>query len=273
MSSSSAVTGTAAATAFVSSGEQFQVEQFDVDLVRFQARLVRRVILRNVDTTTPALAAHQFERGQFYSTGSQLGVCYPSDTNSSTLSRVRLFSAVDGSCIADAVKISSMPLNAALTYDALNNLLWSFGAAPGQVSMFKNVGPMSANYEQLSTEAVQQGVAASFSPESILSIQRRSPTSVNTTPLASASNCDAAETILLLLANVDRLARHHPIYGDQLWYPMVEPVPSSNASSRADNTYCLPLDDAVVGLYCDMLDHSLRSTTAFDPKARTYVTV
>jgi hypothetical protein len=150
----------------------------------------------------------------FYTTGYQLGVLIPAD-NSSTFNKIRVFSMLDGKHVDD-FKIKSEPLSKLANplstylvvglctcYDSVRNVIWTY--ADNQFEIWKNLGlaPQHNNSGEL---------YPLFSPEAILSKKELS------LPSSQGENLTLLplQAVLLILGNMDRLARQHPIYGDKI---------------------------------------------------------
>eukprot|EP01114_Cavostelium_apophysatum_P001689 TRINITY_DN1146_c0_g1_i2.p1 TRINITY_DN1146_c0_g1~~TRINITY_DN1146_c0_g1_i2.p1 ORF type:complete len:4271 (-),score=1642.72 TRINITY_DN1146_c0_g1_i2:54-12866(-) len=166
-----------------------------------------------------------WDRSSFYTTGYQLCVFLPVDT-AATYSKIRVFNQQDGKFIKDA-KIKSQPSTLTSCYDCVRNMIWI--SDDNTFEAWKNLGLSPKHASPLPTPPSDAFPA--FSPEAILS-QADFAVNEELSPL---------QGILIILANMDRLARQHPLYGERINPDQTsENVPSAN-----EYIFCVESSDAL----------------------------
>jgi hypothetical protein len=87
-------------------------------------------------------------------------------------------------------------------YDFIRNIIWTYNEQ--KIEGWKNLG-LAPKHAYSSKPSLQK--YPNFTPEAVLSQISYSPTTESVLPL---------QAVLVILANMDRLARQHPIYWEKV---------------------------------------------------------
>ena len=249
-----------------SNNEEYIVDVYDlVNLVNNEATPVKSIKLSNLSSKgkinnivieylsffliEPALQFQQWEKGSFYCNGYYLAVLLSVD---SVYSKTRLFSLLDGKHVAD-VKMVSQPQNCSVYYDAIKNMFWTY--SDNRIESWKNLS-LGSKLDDKNTS-----IYPSLSPESIL-------TSVST--ILNKSTITPLDSILTIVASIDRLSRQHPIYNDSKTYHS-KIVPRS--SYLKDYVYSVELNNQLFTLISSISSHVLTMNLEDDLKSYLLLTL
>ena len=185
------------------------------------------------DAPAPFSSSAQFECGCFYTNGKQLVVLV-----SSSLKEVyrhsKVFSLPSGNLLYENnLDILDTP-SFHTCYDLENNLLWSINNLEmPSVSCWSNFGQKSgvSSAEDSSGSTLLPWSDSPFSPEAFFSLFQLQDVVSSEKPFAQALT--PLQLSLLLLFNMDRIARQHPIYSDLLI------VDKTNSSPTCGDYFCV----------------------------------
>eukprot|EP01116_Phalansterium_solitarium_P025544 TRINITY_DN981_c0_g3_i2.p1 TRINITY_DN981_c0_g3~~TRINITY_DN981_c0_g3_i2.p1 ORF type:complete len:4579 (-),score=1632.50 TRINITY_DN981_c0_g3_i2:159-12473(-) len=150
----------------------------------------------------PSIQPVHWERTSVYATGYQICFLLPENATSTEFTKMRVFAATDGAFLGE-VSVDPQTCGLALCYDATNNLIWSHNE--NGIDEWKNLGPVPKDPHE-----PYGGIHPRFSPESVLA---------QLPALAKTDGVQPLVAILTIIANMDRLARQHPIYGSRVFPP------------------------------------------------------
>eukprot|EP01117_Protostelium_nocturnum_P005083 TRINITY_DN1838_c1_g1_i6.p1 TRINITY_DN1838_c1_g1~~TRINITY_DN1838_c1_g1_i6.p1 ORF type:complete len:4362 (-),score=1676.63 TRINITY_DN1838_c1_g1_i6:38-13123(-) len=190
----------------------------------------------------PAVSSSTWDKATFYTTGCQLCVLAQPE-NSAQYSKTRVYSMFDGKHITDAT-IDQEPLNSAACYDAKRNVIWSF--ADESLSEWKNLGlwPKHALPADDSSTANNSSFP-SYSPEAILSRPEL---------VVKKEGFQPFQLILMVIANMDRLARQHPIYGE-------DALIIQKSLPESEYTFCIDVNgkvfETMAAVFKQTLQHNI----------------
>jgi hypothetical protein len=223
-------------------------------------------------TKESSLLAALFDKAVFYTNGAQLVALCPSASSGAArikpgaayvLSRARVFSLADGKPLLETSLLKNEAGGSAACMDAKNNLIWSFSPSDSRrLTSWINLGaPAPAGRKGASDKMDVDGDElgrSSFSAEAVLAHLEPWLTKSKASAKDSKKEfgfCKPLDSILLLLTNMDRLAKHHPVHS---MTTIVDE--SSHSSSSVGNlaSVCIDPDKSIVHSISAILQHALQ---------------
>lgn len=235
-----------------------------------------------------ALVAALFDKSSFYTNGTQLVALTPPSTAASaarmkssgtfTLSRARVFTLADGKPIFESSLAKAETGGSAACIDATNNLIWTFAPSDNRrVASWINLGstapvpPQRSSADRMQVDSDEDEAISRFSAEQVLlqlDAGSRSIKSKDSRKDSSSGNYNALDSLLLLLSNMDRLAKHHPLHS------LTSIVDSSSAlSQKATGLTSVSIDPDRSVLHCifAILQHALSCLPSSNDNLFVYV--
>ncbi|PRP73813.1 putative E3 ubiquitin-protein ligase MYCBP2-like, partial [Planoprotostelium fungivorum] len=195
-------------------------------------------------TPETGISSVQWNKSAFYTTGYQLYVLIPSNDNSQMYNKTRVYSMIDGKHITD-VKIDPRPSNSTVCYDSKRNAIWSF--CDDTFHEWKNLGISPTLSSSQANITYPQ-----YSPEAILTLSELN--------VQGDRAIEPLQAVLIIVANMDRLARQHPIYNEDARV-------MKRRISTSVHTFCIDMAGQLFEGVLNLLRHTLRHTLKEDIRA------